>query len=167
MRQKSLVTILGSVSVSELKQMVSAKEKLDALEAKKATLEKNLVSLNKQIETIQNSLEKPAAKKKAVTKKKRRGKKKATKKKGAGKKTAARKKARRKRAAQPSIPSLVVEILKEKKKPQSVKEICDALLNEKKYKTRAKNFGNQIRVLLYKNQKGFFKKVGPGKFTLA
>jgi repressor of nif and glnA expression len=69
--------------------------------------------------------------------------------------------------SQPSIQTLIVEILQEKKKPLSVNEIADSLLKEKKYKTKSANFKNQLRVLLYRNQKAMFKKVGTGQFGLA
>ena len=62
---------------------------------------------------------------------------------------------------------MIAEILKEKKKPLGVNDICDALLKEKKYKTKAKNFKANVRILLYKNEKGLFRKSGPGRFRLA
>ena len=43
----------------------------------------------------------------------------------------------------------------------------EVLLKEKGYKTKAKNFKSQVRILLYKNEKGLFKKTGPGKFSHA
>jgi len=61
----------------------------------------------------------------------------------------------------------VVEVLGEKKKPMKVTDLCDTVLKEKKYKTRAKNFKSQLRILLYKNDKKLYKKVGPGLFTLS
>ena len=41
------------------------------------------------------------------------------------------------------------------------------LLNEKGYKTTSPSFGTQIRVLLYRNRKGLYQRVGTGRFTLA
>jgi hypothetical protein len=77
------------------------------------------------------------------------------------------KRGKRRRTAQPSLSSLVVEILKERKKALGINDICDALLKEKNYRTRAKNFKAQIRVMMYRNEKGLFKKAGPGRFRLA
>ena len=62
---------------------------------------------------------------------------------------------------------MIVELLKEKKKPMKINEICEAVLKEKKYKTQAKNFKANVRILLYKNEKGLFKKVKTGLFGLA
>jgi uncharacterized Zn finger protein len=69
--------------------------------------------------------------------------------------------------AQPPLSSAIVEILKTKKKPLKVNEIHDALLNEKKHKTKAKDFKAVVRIVLYKNEKGLFERVGPGAFVLA
>ncbi len=159
MAKSNLITLLESTSLQQLKFLLTAKEKLDKLQGKKASLEKDLASVDKQIASLQTSLGKTAPVK-------RRGRK-------PGRKPskivrAKRKPARRgKKPAQPSIQSLIVEILQEKKKPLSVNEISDALLKEKGYKTKSSNFKNQLRVLLYRNQKGLFKKVGAGQFGLA
>jgi hypothetical protein len=75
-------------------------------------------------------------------------------------------KAKRRRIAQPSLSSLIVEILKEKKRPLRINEICDALLKEKNYQTRAKDFKGQVRVMMYRNDKGLFGKPKPGLFKL-
>lgn len=170
MKNKELAKVLESVSVEELKALIPLKQKLDALEGKKKALQKDLVAIVKQIDTLQSSLGQGAAKKGPAPKKKAVRKKARTKAKGKAKKKAAKKtvkKKARKKTAQPSIAALIVEILKEKKRPVSVNEICDILIKEKKYKTQSKRFGNQIRVLLYRNEKGLFKKAGPGRFKLA
>ncbi len=124
--------------------MVEKKGKLDTLQAKRDRIANELNSINSQISTVLSSVGKVQ--------------------KIAKKKPAARPKI--KKAKQPALATLITEILKEKKKPQSVKEIGEALLQEKKYKTTSKNFSNQLRVLLYQNKKGLFKKTGPGSFTL-
>jgi ABC-type branched-subunit amino acid transport system ATPase component len=67
----------------------------------------------------------------------------------------------------PADVNRIAEILREKKRPLGVNDICDALLQEKKYKTKAKNFKANVRILLYKNEKGLFKKAGPGRFRAA
>jgi hypothetical protein len=71
----------------------------------------------------------------------------------------------RRRIAQPSLSALIVEILKEKKRPLGINEISDALLKEKGYRTRAKDFKAQVRVTVYRNDKGWFKKVKAGLFA--
>jgi len=158
MAKSNLITLLDSVSVDQLKSLLTAKEKLDKLESKKSALEKDLASLDKQISSLQLSLGKPVPGKKRGRKPGRKP----------SKTVRAKRKPRKgKKAVQPSIQSLIVEILQEKKKNLSVNEIADSLLKEKKYKTKSKNFKNGLRVLLYRNQDGMFKKVGAGQFGLA
>jgi hypothetical protein len=57
--------------------------------------------------------------------------------------------------------------MKEKKRPLKINDICDALLEEKNYRTRAKDFKAQVRVMMYRNDKGLFSKPKPGLFKLA
>jgi repressor of nif and glnA expression len=64
----------------------------------------------------------------------------------------------RKRIRQTSVSSLIVEILKEKKNPLGLNEICDSLLKQKGYQTKAKNFKSQVRILLFKKEMGAFSK---------
>ena len=137
MKNQDLVKMMKSVSAKELKDLLSAKNKLDALEKRRKALEKDLVAVDKEMESLLGG---PAAKKRTP---------------------------RKKKPAQKPISALIVDILKAKKKPVSVNEICDILLKEKGYKTTSKKFSNQIRVLLYSNDKGLFKKAGPGAFKLA
>ena len=193
MKRQDLAQVLKSISARELKGLISVREKLDTLEKKRRELAKNLAAVDKEISSLKAApvkssvtkkpgpkkkvakkkvtKKKPVAKKKAPKKKAKKApaaKKKTTKSKAAKKKTVKKATRRvRKKALQPSISSLIVDILKEKKKPLSVNEICDILLKEKKYKTKSKKFGNQIRVMLYRNDKGLFKKAGPGTFKLA
>jgi len=154
MAKSNLIKMLESTSLQQLQSLLTAKEKLDKLQSKKSSLEKDLASVDKEIASLQGSMGKPVPAK-------RRGRK-------PSKVVRAKRKPRKgKKAAQPSIQSLIVDILQEKKKPLSVNEISDALLKEKGYKTKSSNFKNQLRVLLYRNQKGLFKKTGAGLFGLA
>ena len=157
MKRRKVAGLLKGLSTKELQNLIATKKKLDILQGKKKTIEKELGSVKKQINSLEDSMIKIGKKKPAVRRKKV-GKK-------AARKTA--RKTRRKRVVQPSLSSLIVEILKEKKRPMKVNDIHDTLLKEKKYKTVAKNFKANVRILLYKNEKGLFKKVGPGKFGLA
>ena len=142
MKKGELVALLESVTVEELKNAIPLKEKIERLEKKRKGLEKELASVVRQIESLGLSrVEKPPAR--------------------------GRRKGKGRRISQPSLSSLVVEILKEKKKPLNINQICDALLKEKNYQTRAKDFKAQVRVMMYRNDKGLFKKAGPGLFSLA
>ena len=142
MKKGELVALLESVTVEELKNAIPLKEKIERLEKKRKSLEKELASVVRQIESLGLS---------QVEKSPARG----------------RRKRKGRRISQPSLSSLVVEILKEKKKPLNINQICDALLKEKNYQTRAKDFKAQVRVMMYRNDKGLFKKAGPGLFNLA
>ena len=146
MKKGELVALLESVTVEELKNAIPMKEKLERLEKKRKSLEKELASLVKQIEALGVPVTETSP--------------------GRSRKTAGGK-ARRKRIAQPSLSSLIVEILKEKKRPLTINEICEALLEEKNYRTRAKDFKAQVRVMMYRNDKGLFSKPKPGLFKLA
>lgn len=146
MKKGELVALLEAVTVEELKNAIPMKEKLERLEKKRKSLEKELASVVRQIE----SLGMPAVKASPDRPGKTGGR-----------------KVRRKRIAQPSLSSLIVEILKEKKRPLGINEICGALLEEKKYRTRAKDFKAQVRVMMYRNDKGLFSKPEPGLFKLA
>jgi hypothetical protein len=140
MAKKELLTLLQSASVKDLKELLVLKKELDALEKKEKELLKQFKSVSRDIGSIQSAFGKPSRRTPADRIKKK--------------------------AVQPSLSSLIAEILKEKKKPLGVNDICDALLKEKKYKTKAKNFKANVRILLYKNEKGLFKKAGPGRFRL-
>lgn len=149
MAKKELMALLQAASVKDLKELLALKKDLDALEKKQKELLKQFTSVSRDIGSLQASFGKPAARVKE----------------GGGKAT--RRPARGKRARQPSLSSLIAEILEEKRKPLGVNDICAALLEEKKYRTKAKNFKANVRILLYKNEKGLFKKAGPGRFRLA
>lgn len=148
MANKAFVALLRSATAKDLKELLALKKELDDLEKKQEELLKQFTLVSKDIGSIQTRFGKPGRKK-------------------AARKRAEKKPARRKRAVQPSLSSLIADILKEKNKPLGVNDICDALLREKKYKTKAKDFKSNVRILLYKNEKGLFRKAGPGRFRLA
>lgn len=154
MAKKEWVALLRSATAKDLKELLALKKDLDDLEKKQEELLKQFTLVSKDIGAIQTGFGKPGRKKAAPSKRKKARK-------------AARKGAKKKRVPQPSLSSLIADILKEKRKPLGVNEICDALLREKNYKTKAKSFKSNVRILLYKNEKGLFKKSGPGRFRLA
>jgi len=146
MKKGDLVALLEAVTVEELKSAIPLKEKIIKLEKRRKSLEKELASVVKQIE----SMGLPMAVKSTPPVSKKGGR-----------------KGKRRRIAQPSLSSLVVKILKEKRKALNINAICAALLEEKDYQTRAKDFKAQVRVMMYRNDKRLFKKAGPGLFKLA
>jgi hypothetical protein len=154
MMKKELLALLESASVKDLKELLALKKELNALEQKEKELVKQFSSVSRDIGSIQSAFGKPSGRSPGFSAKKKTGK-------------ATGRRAKRKGAAQPSLPLLIAEVLREKNKSLGVNDICDALLQEKKYKTKAKNFKSNVRILLYKNEKGLYKKVGPGRFRLA
>jgi hypothetical protein len=158
MAKKELRTLLQSATMKDLRELLALKKDLDALERKQKELLRQFTSVSKDIGSIQTSFGRP---KKATRKAARKPAGRTTEKKSA------QKSLKKKRPVQPSLSSLIVDILKEKKKPVGVNELCDSLLQEKKFKTKAKNFKANVRILLYKNEKKLFQKAGPGRFRLA
>ena len=152
MKRERLAALMGSVTVGELKGLIERKGKIDRLEKKRRALEKGLGDVNRQMAELEKALEKLAGRgrtaRPAPGGRKARG-------------------GRSKRVRQPSLASLVAEVLGEKKKPMRIADLCTAVLEGKQYKTRAKDFKSQLRILLYKNEKGLFKLTRPGTFTLA
>ena len=145
MKRKNLVALMESVTVDELKTMLSIKGKLEELEKKRRGLERSLGLVVRDISALQDSLSKMGGRRLRMHATRR----------------------ARKKVVQAPLSAFVVEVLKERKKPLRIQEISDAVLNEKHYRTYAKNFKGQLRILLYKNEKGLFRKAGPGLFTLA
>ena len=144
MKKSDISHLLQLVSIDDLTNLIPVKKKLDALRKKRKDLDRKLAGVDKQIQAIESSLGKTISLRPGKTDS------------GKGKT----------RIDQPSLASVTLEIMKEKKGPLTVNDIHDALLNEKKYQTQAKNFKGNLRVLLYKNDKGLFRKVGPGEFGL-
>ena len=153
MRREDLFSVMESVTARDLTELASIKGRLVVLERKRASLEKELAAVVQEIETIRKSVAKRWSKRSKASLKTGEAK-------GAGA-------GRGKRVAQPALASLIVEVLKQKKKALGINQLCDAVLKEKQYQTDSKNFKGQLRVLVYKNEKGLFKKTAPGLFTLA
>jgi hypothetical protein len=159
MSKSDLLKLLESTPLEDLKSLVVKKEKLEILLKERSDIKNDLASVSREIASIQgvpqaSGQEKRSNLNRAFAQVK-------------GKPApAARKNARRKKLDQPSMQSLILDILAEKNKPLSVNEIGDILLAEKKYRTRSSNFKNQLRVLLYRNKKGLFRKTGAGEFGL-
>ncbi len=146
--REDLAYLMESVSVADLKQLLEVKGKLEELTRKRKELEKNLAEVDRRIAALLGSAKGlPAA---AIQGAARKGK--------AG---------RRGRIAQPSLASVIADVLRESRRPMKVNDIATAVVEKKKYQTSARDFKSQVRILLYKNEKKWFKKVAPGLFTLS
>ena len=138
-----LPALLESMSLQELKSLIAAREHYDRLLRKKTALEKNLDQVNRDIENLLDPLRRIVRVRTPVS--------------GGS----------RRRIAQLSIEKLIIEMIREKERPMTVNEIAHTLLHEKQYRTTSGNFKNQLRVLLYRNRKGLFRKIDAGTFDLA
>lgn len=148
MNRKDLAYLMESVSAADLKQLLEVKGKLEDLTRKKKELEKNLVEVDRRIAALLGSVKGlPAAAVEGAARKGRAGK--------------------RRRIAQPSLASVIADVLRENRRPMKVNDIAAAVVEKKKYRTKARDFKSQIRILLYKNEKKWFKKVAPGLFTVS
>lgn len=78
-----------------------------------------------------------------------------------------KKKAGRPRKAQTPLADVIVQVMQKNKGPVSINDLADAIIKGKLFVSKSKNFKNNLRVVLYKNEKGLFKKVSKGKFELA
>jgi len=65
-----------------------------------------------------------------------------------------------------TLSDVVENVLKNTDRPLHISEIADTILVEKRYKTRSKNLRGQLGVMLYRDHKNRFKKVGRGLFTI-
>jgi DNA-binding transcriptional MerR regulator len=147
-KRKDLASLMESLSVADLKHLLEVKGKLEALTQKKKELEKNLAEVERRIAALLGSAKGlPAAAVQGAARKGEPGV--------------------RRRIAQPSLASVIADVLREHRKPMKVNDIAAAVVEKKKYRTRARDFKSQIRILLYKNEKKWFKKVAPGLFTIA
>ncbi len=149
MKKKTVAKKKKVVTAKVTKKVTPAKKKLDGLKKKEQDIKKRLAAVTKEINTLERSLKKPKTPVKS---------------KQPAKKTSPRTK---KKVLQPSLTDMIIDIIRKKRRPLTIKEICTALIKEKKYKTRSNDFDHQIRVLMYKKQHGPFKKAGVGLFTVA
>ena len=171
------------MSAVELRKLAATKEQLEKLEGKRAAIAKDLAQVDKEITKLLGSLTgKKTTRKKAAKKRitKKVGRKKTVKaaskkkvqvrKKRAGKKVVAKKAAKKrvaKQAAAKKVPrvtveSVVVGLLKGKKKPMAFQDILATIEKRKLVKSKSKNFANVLRRTLSTSKK--IKRVSRGLY---
>lgn len=166
------------MSAADLRKMADSKEQLEKLEGAKAKLSKDLAQVDKEIAKLLNSLtgRKPTRKKagrervakkrvaKAAAKKKAQVKRKTGKKAVAKKATKKRvaKKAAAKKTPRVTVESVVVGLLKGKKKPMAFQDILSTIQKKKLVTSKSKNFGNVLRRTLSTSKK--VKRVSRGMY---
>jgi hypothetical protein len=166
--------LLTGMSAAELRRLAKTKERLDGLEGKRAVLAKDLAQVDKEIAKLLSSLtgRKPARKKagrKKVGKKtaKKRAAKVVPKKKvQVGKKKAAKKRVAKKtgakKAPRVTVESVVVALLKGRKKPMAFQDILATIEKKKLVTSKSKNFANVLRRTLSTSKK--IKRVARGMY---
>ena len=155
MPKQYLKEILQKVSLKDLHDFVEIKETIDKLEHRKAALERELREINDDLGKIFEKLPNLGIE---LPPKKRRGR-----------RTRAEAMDRQeppKRPKQTPLAELVKTVIQENGEPMAVDEIVHVLLNERRYRTKSTNFISNLRVLLYHNKKGYFRRVSPGVFDL-
>lgn len=155
MPKQYLKEILQKASLKDLHDFVEIKETIDKLEARKAAIERELIEINDALGKIFEKLPDLGIE---LPPKKRRGRRTRAEAMGVQEPP--------KRPKQPPLAELVKTLLRENGEPMPVDEIVDVLLNEKRYRTKSTNFISNLRVLLYHNKKGYFRRVSPGVFDL-
>ena len=143
---------------SELKSLFSIPHTLGKIEKRQVEIEKMLDRLIRMTASSGASATSRGAalrRKKAAPKPRVRGK--------------APAKAKRKvaRAGKKPMTQLIASVMKGKKRGLTVAEIHDTLIGKKMYTGKSTNLKNLISVTLYRNLNKLYKRVGPGKFTLA
>ena len=128
----------------ELKDLFNLKKSVDKILSYQHTIDKRLASLERNIENLHNA----SARK--ITPKKRAGKARA-----------------RRRKAQRPLTDVIIQVMRKKKGPISVNELAEAILKGKLFTSSAKNFKNNLRVILYRNKKDLFNLSSRGMFELA
>ena len=128
----------------ELRDLFSLKNSVEKILSHQLTIEKRLSGLERWIQ----KLHKAPTGKTALPKK-------------------ARKAGARRRKAQTPLTDVIIQVMREKKGPISVNELAEAIYKGKLFTSTAKNFKNNLRVILYRNKKELFKLASPGIFELA
>lgn len=144
MKRTGLAALMETVTARTLRELVTLKGKMEELETKRKAVERSLSDVDGQLTALEREAEKLLGGSGGVRGGPR----------GTGR-----------RIAQPPLAGIVAEVLREKGMPLKVTEICQAVLEEKHYRTQAKDFKSQVRILLYKNEKGLFTKTGRGLFS--
>ncbi len=160
---RTRATLLTGMSAAELRKLAKTKDKLEKLEVQKARLAKDLAKVEKAIAKVLGALTgKKKTRKKAGRKKvgkkvtRKRAVKAAPKKKAVRvRKKKAAKKAVAKKAKAPrvTVESVVVALLKGRKKPVAFQDILATIEKKKLVKSKSKNFANVLRRTLSTSKK--------------
>jgi len=179
--------LLTDLSLSQVKKLVTIKERTEKLSAQKQKLEKDLAKVDRELARLFDELT-GLSKKKTRKKVKRKARAKATGKKArrVAKKTAAkvgkkagRKKAVRKAAAKKAgrkaparkaggkltLEDVVVGLIKKRGKPIPFQDLLKTITRKKLVKTRSSNFDNVLRRTLSTSSK--LKRAGRGIYDVA
>jgi len=157
--------LLADLSRADIEKLLAAKSEVEALETRRAELQKELAAVDKQIERLigkavgKKVTRRPA--KKAAKKVTKKAAKKVTKK---VKKKAAKKS--RKASAKPKVKleDVVYTILEKNGGPMSFKDIFATIVEGKLYKSRSDKFDNVLRRTLSTSEK--IKRISRGIYGI-
>ncbi len=183
---RTKTSILTDLSTGDLKRLLAARERIDVLEDEKRRLTAELAKVEKELAkllaggTTAGVGRRTVRKKTTVRKKKTVGRKKTVKAKAAGRKGT--KKTVRKAAGKPTrkaprraaagkvagrvkLEDVVLGVLKKKGQPMAFKELYDAIVGGKLFKSKSKNFDNVLRRTLSTSK--LVKRVSRGVYDAA
>jgi len=170
-------TILTDLSTRDLKRLLAARERIDVLEAERKRLSAELARVDKELDALLTG--KSVGAKKTVGKKVR-GRKKATAGKTAPRKKAGRKKVVKKKVARKTakkagsrksaaprvkLEDVVLAVLQKKGNPMAFKDLYEAIVGGKLFRSKSKNFDNVLRRTLSTSK--LVKRVGRGVYDAA
>lgn len=179
---RTKTSILTDLSTGDLKRLLAARERIDVLEDEKRRLTAELAKVEKELAKLlaggtsagagrRTVKKKTTGRKKTVkakasgrkTTKKTTGRKKTVKAKASGRKTA--KKTARKAGGRVKLEDVVLGVLKKKGQPMGFKELYDAIVGDKLFKSKSKNFDNVLRRTLSTSK--VVKRVSRGVYDAA
>lgn len=165
---------LTSLTATEMKRLLVARERIDVLLGEKEKLTKALDKIESELLKLMEgagggaSPKKHAAKKAGRKKKvvKKVTRKKTAKKKAPAKKTPAKKApAVRKPSGRIKLEDVVVKVIKANRKPMTYKELIAVIMKKKLFTSKSSNFDNVLRRTLSTSK--LVKRVGRGIYTVA
>ncbi len=163
---RSQKEFLNQLSTADMKKLLEARERIDVLEAEKAKLMAALAKVDQELDDLMAGLEMGAERPRKKVARKKTARKKTTKK--AVKKATAKRKVARKPATtggRVKLEDVVVTVLQQNGGTMSFKDIFSAIVKDKLFKTKSKNFDNVLRRTLSTTKK--VQRAGRGVYTLS
>lgn len=186
MMPRTKSALLNDLTTADLKRLLAARERIDALEKEKAKLEKALGAIDNELERLVREATGPTPRRKTTRKKattskaatRKAGTKKTTTRKAAAGRKSGRKKSSGKAPAKKravtrgkagggktTLEDVVATLITRNKGPLAFKELFTAIVDGKLFRSKSKNFDNVLRRTLSTSKK--VKRVGRGVYDVA